>query len=104
MKKHCTSCHKDAKTFSQSEIEQKLDQIDGWSYDAKRNSIYREFKFKGFARTIGFINAVAWISQRELHHPDISFGYNYATIHYQTHEAKGVTENDFICATQVNLL
>jgi 4a-hydroxytetrahydrobiopterin dehydratase len=53
---------------------------------------------------MAFVNASAWISHREDHHPDITVGYNQATIAYMTHAIKGISENDFICAAKIDLL
>jgi 4a-hydroxytetrahydrobiopterin dehydratase len=85
-------------------VNKALVDLEGWSYDATENVIKCDFKFKGFAKTMGFVNAVAWIAQVEKHHPDVLFGYNYVTVKYQTHEAGGITENDIICAKKVNAL
>ena len=51
-----------------------------------------------------FINALAHMADQQGHHPDVSFGYNYARITYTTHEANGLTRNDFICARQADEL
>ena len=40
----------------------------------------------------------------ENHHPDISFGYNTASVLWETHAVEGLTENDFICAAKVDAL
>ena len=53
---------------------------------------------------LAFVNATAWISHRENHHPDIELGYNRVTLRYTTHAANGLTENDFICAAKVDAL
>ena len=53
---------------------------------------------------MGFINAVAWIANKEMHHPDIQLGYNYCEINYSTHAIDGLSENDFICAAKIDSL
>ncbi len=75
-----------------------------WQLSADKTSIKRRFDFKGFAKTIGFVNAVAWIASQENHHPDVQFGYNYCEVIFTTHALKGLSENDFICAAKVDLL
>jgi 4a-hydroxytetrahydrobiopterin dehydratase len=67
-------------------------------------AIRREFRFKNFYETMAFVNAVAWISHREDHHPDLDLGYNRCVVHYSTHAIGGLSENDFICAARVNAL
>jgi 4a-hydroxytetrahydrobiopterin dehydratase len=53
---------------------------------------------------VAFVNATAWISHREDHHPDIKLGYSRVTMNYSTHSVGGLTESDFICAAKVNAL
>ena len=38
------------------------------------------------------------LAETEGHHPDISFGWSYATISLRTKKIKGLHENDFIMA------
>lgn len=75
-----------------------------WKFNETYTVISRHFSFKGWNKTMGFINAVAWIIQRESHHPEISVGFNYCTIHLSTHAIKGLSKNDFICAAKIDKL
>ena len=36
------------------------------------------------------------------HHPDVSFGWGYATISLRTKKVKGLHENDFIMASKID--
>ena len=45
---------------------------------------------------------VAEIAEAEGHHPDVSFGWGYATISLHTHKIKGLHENDFIMAAKID--
>jgi 4a-hydroxytetrahydrobiopterin dehydratase len=53
---------------------------------------------------MAFVNAHAWISHREDHHPDLLVGYNKVRIEYSTHSIGGLSENDFICAAKSDAL
>ncbi len=53
---------------------------------------------------MAFVNAAAWISHREDHHPDITVGYNQCRVEYWTHAIGGLSENDFICAAKLDRL
>lgn len=75
-----------------------------WQYVADRAEITRSFKFKNFGKTMFFVNALAHMADQQGHHPDVSFGYNYCRVSFTTHEAKGLTINDFICAKKVDNL
>jgi 4a-hydroxytetrahydrobiopterin dehydratase len=53
---------------------------------------------------MAFVNATAWISHREDHHPDLTVGYNTCRVAYHTHAIQGISENDFICAAKLDAL
>lgn len=75
-----------------------------WSISADGQWLQRSFAFPGYARTIGFVNAVAWIAESEGHHPDLEVGYGKVVMRWSTHAVGGLTENDFICAAKVDRL
>ncbi len=76
--------------------------LDGWTL--ANDAIAKTFDFPGYAETIGFVNAVAWIAQRLDHHPDLVVGYNRCRVTWTTHDAQGVTRNDCVAAARVDLL
>ena len=67
-------------------------------------AIEKQFRFADYARTLAFVNAVAWIAHREDHHPDLAFGYDRCTVRFNTHSVGGLSINDFICAAKVQAL
>ena len=75
-----------------------------WSISDDGNRIRREFEFSGFNRTMGFVNALAWIANTEGHHPDLEVGYYKFIVNYTTHAIGGLSENDFICAAKIDRL
>ena len=79
-----------------------LNELDGWSH--RDGAIGKIFHFPSYAETMAFVNAVAWISQREDHHPDLEVGYDRCRVAYRTHTLQGLSENDFICAAKVDAL
>jgi len=81
-----------------------VEQVPGWSIAPDGKTLTRRFAFKGFYKTMAFVNAMAWIANRENHHPDFKAGYNYCVVDFTTHEIGGLSENDFICAAQINAL
>ena len=62
----------------------------------------KKFKFKDFKNSQNFINKVGAISEEENHHPEILFGWGYATIIITTHAIEGLSENDFILAAKID--
>ena len=98
--KHCKPCEGGIPPLSQEEIDMLLQQLDQWVY--RNSTIYKDFKFKNYYQTMAFVNAVAWLSHREDHHPDMVVGYNHCQVVYITHAIQGLSENDFICAAKID--
>jgi 4a-hydroxytetrahydrobiopterin dehydratase len=66
--------------------------------------IERRFSFSNFAQANAFIAEVARLAETEGHHPDICFGWGWATVSWQTKKIKGLHENDFIMAAKTGQL
>ena len=68
--------------------------------DARR--IERTFRFRNFREALAFVHRVGELAETEGHHPDISFGWGYATVSLSTKNIKGLHENDFIMASKID--
>jgi 4a-hydroxytetrahydrobiopterin dehydratase len=79
-----------------------LTDLAGW--ELVSNEIVKTFKFKNYYETMAFVNATAWVSHAEDHHPDLEVGYNKCKVRYSTHSIGGISENDLICAVKVDAL
>lgn len=91
-----------ATALSATEIDNNLKALQGW--ERVGNEIKRTFSFGNYHQTMSFVNASAWVSHREDHHPDMSVHYNKCVVAYLTHDAGGITLNDFICAAKLDAL
>jgi 4a-hydroxytetrahydrobiopterin dehydratase len=88
--------------LTDAEIGRLLPGLMGWSIgDGK---LIKTFMFRNHYETMAFVNALAWISHRESHHPQLSVGYKEVRVDYWTHAIGGLTENDFICAAKIEQL
>ena len=47
-------------------------------------------------------NLIAWLGERQGHHPDIAFGWGYCSVSFTTHEIDGLSNNDFVCAAKLD--
>lgn len=88
--------------LSQQQVRGYLQQVAGWK--ECDGAIERTFSFKNYHEAMAFVNATAWISHQEDHHPDLQVGYNKCTVRYSTHSVGGLSDNDFICAAKVDAL
>ena len=100
--RHCTPCEGGTPPLPEEEVRKLLAQLTEW--ESTDGRIEREFRFKNYYQTMAFVNAVAWIANRENHHPDMQVGYNTCRVSYTTHAIGGLSENDFICAAKVEAL
>ena len=105
LKKKCLPCEGGVIPFDISEIHKYQKKVDGWEIIKNDKNIFflvKNFKFKNFVDSQNFINQVGQISEEEGHHPDIKFGWGYATITITTHAIEGLSENDFILAAKID--
>jgi 4a-hydroxytetrahydrobiopterin dehydratase len=86
--------------LDQQAITSHLSALKDWK--VVNGELTRTFSFKNYYETMAFVNAVAWISHGEDHHPDMAVGYNRCVVRYRTHSVGGLSENDFICAAKVD--
>ncbi|HCA27320.1 MAG TPA: 4a-hydroxytetrahydrobiopterin dehydratase [Betaproteobacteria bacterium] len=100
--KHCTPCQAGAPPLNEARIQALLGALAGWG--RQNGGIGKTFRFRDYHETLAFVNATAWISHRENHHPELTVGYNQCAVHYVTHAVGGLSENDFICAAKIDRL
>lgn len=100
----CVACEGGVPPLSQAEVTDFLAEVKGWQVSADGRWISQHFKFKDFYQTMAFVNAIAWISHQENHHPDLEVGYNQCLVKYTTHAINGLSKNDFICAAKIDAL
>jgi 4a-hydroxytetrahydrobiopterin dehydratase len=100
--KHCKPCTSGMPPLTQDKAKKLLQQLDGW--ELNNNTISKTFAFKNYYQVLAFVNATAWMTHREDHHPDLTIGYNQCRVEYSTHAVGGLSENDFICAAKVDAL
>jgi 4a-hydroxytetrahydrobiopterin dehydratase len=101
--KSCVPCRGGVPPLAEDEAQEFLGQTPDWDLrEGKR--IERTYKFKNFREALSFVDRVGGLAEEEGHHPDITFGWGYATISLHTHKIKGLHENDFIMAAKINRL
>lgn len=88
------------KKLSAEEIEKSLNELDGWKVESK--NLRKRFEFNNFAEALNFVNKAGAIAEKKDHHPDINFGWGYVEFSVTTHDAGGLTNNDFDLAKQID--
>jgi 4a-hydroxytetrahydrobiopterin dehydratase len=100
--KTCTPCQGGIPPLSPDEVAALQKQIPDWSIRDEARRIERTYRFKNFAEAFAFVRKVAELAEAEGHHPDVSFGWGYATVSLQTKKIQGLHENDFIMAAKID--
>jgi len=100
--KKCKPCEGGVAAFSDAQARDMLGKLKGWSLE--HGKLVKLYPFGNYHQTMAFVNALAWISHREDHHPDLEVGYNKCRVSYSTHAVNGLSENDFICAAKCDAL
>jgi 4a-hydroxytetrahydrobiopterin dehydratase len=104
LQKKCQTCIGMTGIIERNDAVAYLQQMQSWKLDETSTTIVRHFEFKNFKQTMFFINAIAFLCEKEGHHPDVKFGYNYCDISLTTHALGGLSENDFIIASKIDQL
>ena len=100
--KKCIPCEGGMPAFGKSQITKYKSQLKSNWVVLDNKKIQKEFKFKNFVETMGFVNQVALIAQAEDHHPDMHVSYKKVIIELWTHAVGGLSENDFIMAAKID--
>lgn len=100
--KRCKPCKAGEAPLDPAAIARLLTRVPGWAL--RDGVITKTFAFPDYWHTIAFVNAAAWIAQREDHHPELTVGYNSCRVDYWTHAVGGLSENDFICAAKIEAM
>lgn len=100
---HCEP-RKGGQALDASRVHELLALLPEWKAADDGKSITKAFKFENFYETLGFVNAVGWMANRQDHHPDLEAGYNRCIVHWSTHDVGGLSMNDFICAAKAEAI
>lgn len=99
--KHCEPCQGGIQAMSAETASDMMDQLhEDWVLADSGAALVRRLEFKGFAKAVYHANLAAFLGDQEGHHPDIRFGWGYCEVEFTTHDAGGLSQNDFICAAK----
>jgi 4a-hydroxytetrahydrobiopterin dehydratase len=99
----CKPIHSGNARFNPDQIKEYLQELgNGWNVEDFY--LKKHFTFKDFADALHFTNKVGEIAEQEGHHPDILLGWGKVVVQLTTHDAGGLTLNDFIMASKIEQL
>lgn len=103
--RRCVPCEGGVKPHDLATATALMDKLRSeWQLVNEGKALQATFSFRNYYHTTAFVNAVVYVTHREDHHPEISFGYKSCTITWWTHSINGLSDNDFICAAKVDAL
>src|SRR6202023_1845532 len=102
--KTCTPCRGGIPPLTQEDAERLHVQVPDWELRDDAHRIERSFRFANFSEALSFVQRIGELAETQGHHPDISFGWGYATVSLRTKKIKGLHENDFIMAVKLDRL
>lgn len=86
--------------LSAEEIQNKLKNLSGWSYNA--GSIKKNYKTSSYPAAMGLVAAIGGICQRLNHHPDyLLMKFKEVEVSFSTHSEGGVTVKDIEAAGEI---
>jgi 4a-hydroxytetrahydrobiopterin dehydratase len=88
--------------LTSQQAREKLAALPGWTLSEDGRAITRQFRFADFREAFAFMTRIALAAERADHHPEWSNVYNRVDIRLTTHDAGGLTENDFALAAAAN--
>ncbi len=100
----CTPCRGGVPPLSVDEALRYLEQAPEWKLLDAAGLLQRTFWFSNFRGSLDFVREAGELAESERHHPDITFGWGYATISLRTKKIKGLHQNDFIMAAKIDRL
>ena len=100
----CTPCRGGIPPLTNDEALRYLEQAPDWTLSDDAGQIERKFWFSNFREALDFAHDVGELAETEQHHPDVAFGWGYATISLRTKKIKGLHQNDFIMAVKIDRL
>lgn len=85
-------------------IEKELAKLNQWQLSEDKKSISKDFHFKSYLKNISFVNAIAFVANKQNHHPDIFISFNLCRVLITTHDEGGLTEKDIALASAIDNL
>src|SRR5262245_43738460 len=102
VEKACTPCRGGIPPLTREEAERLHSHAPQWQLLDDAHRIERSFRFNNFREALNFVDNIGELAEAQGHHPDINFGWGYATVSLRTKKIKGLHENDFIMAAKID--
>jgi 4a-hydroxytetrahydrobiopterin dehydratase len=86
--------------LSDSEIEERLGGMDGWSREG--DAITKTFENGDFVGSVKFVDSLVEPAEGMGHHPDLELSWDKVKVTITNHSEGGLTANDFELAGKID--
>ena len=86
-------------TLADAEITARLAALPGWAREG--DEIVKTFDCGTFATAVAFVVRIGFFAEAADHHPDLDVRWKRVKVALTTHDAGGLTSNDFDLAVQI---
>lgn len=83
-------------------VSEALAGLPGWATSRGGDAIAKKFEFRNFSEAFAFMTRCALAAEKLDHHPEWSNVYKTVNVELTTHDAGGLTDNDFELARRMN--
>lgn len=104
VEKTCVPCRGGVPALTPEQGQALRVQAPDWALLDDVHRLERSFHFGNFREALAFVQQIGELAEAEGHHPDVRFGWGYATVSLQTKKIHGLHENDFIMAAKIDRL
>ena len=82
--KTCTPCRGGVPPLTLQEAEDYRQQAPEWTLLDDATRLERTYRFRNFRQAADFVASAVELAENEAHHPEISFGWGFATVSLRT--------------------
>jgi 4a-hydroxytetrahydrobiopterin dehydratase len=85
--------------LSDEEVTAALGELAGW--ERSGDEIVKTYELPSFPAAIAFVTRVGFLAEKANHHPDLDIRWRKVKVALSTHDAGGITANDFALAGEI---
>jgi 4a-hydroxytetrahydrobiopterin dehydratase len=89
--------------LSAEELNQRVEHLPHWKI-VEQKKLARTFRFADFQKALDFVNKIGAVAEKQGHHPDLNLSWGKVDVETSTHDAGGLTEQDFLLASKIDQL
>ena len=103
VQRKCAPCEGGTPPLQEKEILEYAQELGNSWKVVSNHHLEKVFTFKYFKEALAFTNKIGALAEEEGHHPDILLSWGKVKVTLWTHAVGGLSENDFILASKINI-